>query len=189
MELQQLRRQRLATLLASLDGGGTPARQLVAHSWQRWRRAVERGQRLEALADQLAGRRAAQRLGEVFETWAAFSRAMRAEPDPGSPFASPRQPGADEALILGLAELMAGEPSSGTESGASGSPASSCGSTGAASGAGGLPRHTSITVAAAATPAAVQLAAPAAQAPEEAGQQHGQRKRWGLGGRLFRSTR
>lgn len=189
MELQLLRRQRLAALLASLDGGSTPNRQLLVHCWQRWRRAVERGQRLEAAADQLAGRRAAQTLGQVFEVWAAFTRAMRAEPNLGSPFASPRRPGADEELILDLAELMAGGPSSSGESVTSGgSPASSCGGSGAAPGAGSLLQHTSMTVAAAASPAA-QSGVPAAPPAAEAGQQQGQRKRWGLGRRLFRGTR
>lgn len=56
--------------------------------------------------------------------WAAYARAMRAEPNPDSPFASPRAPEADGRLIWDLAELVAGSPSTGSR-GSSGTGSSS----------------------------------------------------------------
>lgn len=183
MELQQLRRQRLGALLANLDGAAAPRRQQLVSCWHRWQQAVQRGQRLAALADELAGRRAAALLAQVVDVWAAYSRAMRAEPDHGSPFASPRAPEEDATLVFGLAELVAGGRSSSDGSGGSHIPTSSSEAEVVERALG----HTSITVAAAGT-AAAPLAMDAMPA-EEAGRQQKRSKRWGLGMRLFRSTR
>jgi hypothetical protein len=187
MEFQQLRRQRLAALLANLDGGPTPGRHQLVHCWQRWRQAVQQGQRLATLADELAGRRAAAQLAQVLDVWAAYTRAMRAELDPGSPFASPRAAGEDAALVFDLAEAVAGGRSSSEESDGSGSPPSSCGSCGKTINGERAPGHTSLTVAASGSPAATVVAT--ATPVGEAGQQQEQRRRWALGVRLFRSTR
>lgn len=191
MDLQQLRRRHLAALLANLDDSPAPGRQQLALGWQRWCQAVQRSQRLADLADELAGRRAAALLAQVLDVWAAYTRAMRVEPDPGSPFASPRGPGQDEALVFDLAELMAGGRGSSSEESSreesSGSPATSCGSGGKTGDGGRAVGYTSLTVAATGSPV-VSMAA--AETPaDEAGRQQEQRKRWGLGVRFFRSTR
>ena len=185
MELQQLRRQRLAALLAILDGGAASSKQHLSHCWQRWRQAVQQGQRQAALADELAGRRAAALMAQVLDVWAAYARAMQAEPDPGSPFASPRAAGEDAALVSDLAELVAGGRGSSEES--DGSTSSSSGSSRKTTDGGTVPGHTSITVAAAGSPGA-SMAASATPVGEAGGQQE-QRRRWRLGVRLFRSTR
>lgn len=185
MELQQLRRQRLAALLATLDGGAATSKQHLSHCWQRWHQAVQRGRRLTALADELAGRQAAALLAQVLDVWAAYARAMRAEPDPGSPFASPRAAGEDAALMFDLAKLVAGGRSSSEES--DGSSSSSSGSSRKTTDGGTVPGHTSITVAATGSPGASMAAA--ATPVGEAGRQQEQRRRRGLGVRLFRSTR
>ena len=44
---------------------------------------------------------------EVFNVWWSYTRAMRADPDPGSPFLSPRLSHADSDLVWGVAEGLA----------------------------------------------------------------------------------
>lgn len=52
--------------------------------------------------------------------WAAYTRAMRAEYDPGSPYASPRAREADGQLIWDVAEMVAGDLSSSASAGCAG---------------------------------------------------------------------
>lgn len=58
---------------------------------------------------------------EVLSVWAAYACAMRAEPDPASPFASPRSPHTDAELMWTVAEDLGslGPGSSSTSSSAS----------------------------------------------------------------------
>lgn len=128
MDLSCLRRQRLGALLGSLDGsGGAARRPLLSHSWQRWRRAVALGRAWAARAAELAGRRDQALLEQVVGVWAAYARAMRADPvDPDSPFASPRPDHANRELIWDVAATLAGAHSGGSSSG--GGSDSSCAS-------------------------------------------------------------
>lgn len=173
MDLQDRRRERLAALLSSLESAGQLP---LSHYWQRWARAAQQAQARAQLAAGFAGRREAALLQSVLSVWAAYSRAMRGpEPEPESPFASPRQPGEDEALVWDVALLMAGGPGSATASSSTSSAASSTGSTGGAVSSG--PAHTTIAV----------TAAPSTDAPAQSAQttEAGQPRRWRFG--LFRS--
>lgn len=155
VDLQCLRRERLAALFSSLDGGDS---RQMRPCWQRWSRAAEQGRRQAARAGELAGRHEAALLQAVLDTWSSYVRAMRADADPDSPFASPRDPSADSELIWDVAGLLAVAPVSSTDSG-SGNGSSIAG-------------HTCITVAAPAEVADIPslAAAMATDAESEAGE-------------------
>ena len=117
MDLAVLQRQKLAAVLASLAAGS--AGPVLRNCFGRWWAQAAWGRRTQARAQALAGARARRVLVEVFEVWAAWTRAMRADPCPGSPFASPRGQGHDEDLIWDLAQIAAGGRSSSSSEGAS----------------------------------------------------------------------
>ena len=137
-------------------------------------------------------------LQEVMTVWAAYTRAMRSDPNPDSPFASPRAAGADSELIWDLAGMMVG---AGGESSDSSSSTKRTSATGgmveAAQGGGSGRRHTCSTVMGVRdSPLAVTAAAAGATAAGvlQAGEQAGlelagpRRKGWLFRGRnLFRA--
>lgn len=138
MTVRLQRRQRLAALLASLDGAG-PAQ--LRPCFQRWLHAAQQARARAARAQQLARRRQAALLQAVWDAWSAYARAMRADPDPGSPFASPRAPEQDAQLMWDVAGLLAANGGASASSGESdsrtGSPAASVHGSTADSGADG----------------------------------------------------
>lgn len=161
MDARLQRRERLAALLASLDGSD-PAQ--LRPCFQRWRRAAQQARAQAARAEGLARRHQAAQLQAAFDAWSAYARAMRADPDPGSPFASPRAPEEDAQLIWDVAGLLAaagdasssGADASGSGASRGGGPSSSAqGSTGGG-GEGGNARATASSVPAGAESAAAQ---------------------------------
>ncbi|KAK9864307.1 hypothetical protein WJX84_008517 [Apatococcus fuscideae] len=74
---------------------------------RRWRSASTRARQTHMRAQMLAQQRSQRLQQSVFSVWASYTAAMQSDPDPASPFASPRTPLADRHLIQHLA-LMTG---------------------------------------------------------------------------------
>ncbi|KAG2450986.1 hypothetical protein HYH02_004258 [Chlamydomonas schloesseri] len=104
-------------------------------AWAAWRRAVaRRGDLLDLVSSVSAGRRR-RVLGEAFDVWLQYTRAMqRGGIDPGSPYMSPRKRGTERRLITRMAALAGNDQAlvavaaAGARSGGGGAAAASSGS-------------------------------------------------------------
>ncbi|KAG1659453.1 hypothetical protein FOA52_007923 [Chlamydomonas sp. UWO 241] len=81
---------------------------LILSSLLALRELVSRRVSMFDMAEAASTRRTARVMGEVFDVWHAYTAAMRADLDPGSPFLSPRSTKGDRALIRRVTHSLGG---------------------------------------------------------------------------------
>ncbi|GAB4814569.1 hypothetical protein N2152v2_001615 [Parachlorella kessleri] len=105
VELRRRQRQKLAAVFEMVISEEESV--LVRRCWAGWQAALAWKRQTAAQACVLAARQGAKLVQEVFNVWWSYTRAMRADPDPDSPFLSPRLSHADSDLVWGVAEGLA----------------------------------------------------------------------------------
>ncbi|GLC68585.1 hypothetical protein PLESTF_000711300 [Pleodorina starrii] len=106
--VMEQRRRALRRALAAGAAAGAAA--LRARAWEAWCEFMVRRMGLWELVEQAFQRRCRRVLGEAFDVWLKYTQAMRSGGiDPGSPYLTPRDRGADRWLVTRMAALAGNE--------------------------------------------------------------------------------